>query len=686
MASVGDGMSDSLRDALRAKHRLVEQMKEDVARPGDRRSARRSPFWQIVTIVATVLFLSLAAGGGAAAEKATRAARAAAAERRALERRELKRWSSERALRHFGLRRMSQIAFTDPVRTSDHLYDAVRDPDTHVVVAHVSHSTVMGRKRTKGGDGLTWVDRPILTDSSYVALADDGLDFDEFLSQFLASGSNKGLLVSLRDPRAVVPVFKALEAAVEDERLKSPIILDAEVLPGPGGHMPQMACVRTNSTAYQDYYIWRDGQAALEENDARTPPRSLHVDAWSRLTVAGPDGVGDLVPFDPVGFVRSAALRLPGAILSLGVATGGVPCAREKTAPPRKTNPAAGLAFPFQSAFAWHQRQRAMMHQRLRGAKVMMFGNVTGAAAPTRLPDFFTPAMARARRIRGPGFRGAANGAANATASVAAALGQHRAAAAAAAAAGGARRSRGRGAGRRKLAQMDFEVMAIAEAEQERERERAANARAKRAEDEAAARLNTYDAAGAARRLSLARLEDVRKRRHRAYGWDTGADLIALVRNGTWDGDAMFPVAACALPATAATAPGYLRELADARLGFSIVARGPVLFTEAMRVAMLSELDSSRAVIGSDLVRLPDGERLTERQIFVDPVVENPEEALESNEAEEALEEAAKELGADYAGAEEELLDEEESIWGEKINSLKSFVATYVAKYAGGGD
>ena len=114
---------------------------------------------------------------------------------------------------------------------------------------------------------------------------------------------------------------------------------------------------------------------------------------------------------------------------------------------------------------------------------------------------------------------------------------------------------------------------------------------------------------------------------HRSYGWDTGADLIALVRNGTWEGDVLFPVAACALPSTASEAPGYLRELADARLGFSIVARGPVLFTEATRVAMLSELDASRAVIGSDLVRLPEGERLTERQIFVDPVVAHPEEA-----------------------------------------------------------
>lgn len=647
MASVGGGMTDELRDALRAKHRLVEQMKEDVARPDDRRSARRAPFWQMVTVVAAVLFLSLAAAGGAAAEKATRASRAAAAERRALERREVKRWSSERALRHFGLRRMSQIAFTDPVRTSDALHDAVRDPDTHVVVAHVSHSTVMGRKRTKGGDGLTWVDRPILADSSYEALADDGFDFDGFLSRFLASGSNKGLLVSLRDPRVVVPVFKALETAVENGRLVSPIILDAEVLPGPGGHMPQMACVRFNSTAYQDQYVWRDGRAALEENDARAPPRSLHVDDWSRLTVATSDGTGDLVPFDPVGFVRSAALRVPGAILSLGVATGGVPCAREKISPPRKKNPAAGLAFPFQSAYAWHQRQRAMMHQRLRGAKVKMFGNATGDEAMMRLPGFFTPAAARAMRMRG-----AALAAANATSSVAAVLGKS-------------------GVGRRRLAQMDFEIMAIAEAEEERARESK-----RRAEDEAAARRKAYDAAYTARRVS----------HHRSYGWDTGADLIALVRNGTWEGDVLFPVAACALPSTASEAPGYLRELADARLGFSIVARGPVLFTEATRVAMLSELDASRAVIGSDLVRLPEGERLTERQIFVDPVVAHPEEALESREAEEALEEAAMELGADYAGAEEELMDEEENIWRERIERLKSFVAKYAAKYAGGGD
>ena len=128
-----------------------------------------------------------------------------------------------------------------------------------------------------------------------------------------------------------------------------------------------------------------------------------------------------------------------------------------------------------------------------------------------------------------------------------------------------------------------------------------------------------------------------------------------------------------------------MRELADARLGFSIVARGPVLFTEATRVAMLSELDASRAVIGSDLVRLPEGERLTERQIFVDPVVAHPEEALESRGGGGArgggdgTRSGLRGRGGGTDGRGGEHMEE-------RIERLKSFVAKYAAKYAGGGD
>ena len=343
---------------------------------------------------------------------------------------------------------MSQIAFTDPVRTSDALHDAVRDPDTHVVVAHVSHSTVMGRKRTKGGDGLTWVDRPILADSSYEALADDGFDFDGFLSRFLASGSNKGLFVSLRDPRVVVPVFKALETAVENGRLVSPIILDAEVLPGPAGTCRRWrACALTPPRTR----ISTSGATAEPRSRRTTRARPRDPSTWT----TGRDSpsrrrTARATSCRSIPSVSSARRRFASRARYCRSAsrTWGRAVRARKISPPRKKNPAAGLAFPFQSAYAWHQRQRAMMHQRLRGAKVKMFGNATGDEAMMRLPGFFTPA-ARARYAR---MRGAALAAANATSSVAAVLGKS-------------------GVGRRRLAQMDFEIMAIAEAEDERARE-----------------------------------------------------------------------------------------------------------------------------------------------------------------------------------------------------------------------
>ena len=96
--------------------------------------------------------------------------------------------------------------------------------------------------------------------------------------------------------------------------------------------MPQMQCVRANSTAYQDVYIWRDGEATLEANPERRPRRNLRVEEFATLTVAdsltGTDrGLsGDLVPFDAVRFVRTVAERVPGAALALGIATGGIPC------------------------------------------------------------------------------------------------------------------------------------------------------------------------------------------------------------------------------------------------------------------------------------------------------------------------------------------------------------------------
>jgi len=59
------------------------------------------------------------------------------------------------------------------------------------------------------------VNRPIIQTSSYVTLADDGMDFDSCLRYFINFGSNKALHIVFRDPRVVEPVMAALDVEVD---------------------------------------------------------------------------------------------------------------------------------------------------------------------------------------------------------------------------------------------------------------------------------------------------------------------------------------------------------------------------------------------------------------------------------------------------------------------------------------
>ena len=59
MASIGDGMTAELRDAIKAKHKLVEQLKEGVVHP-ELGPKQHHFVWKIIIIVASVLLLFLA--------------------------------------------------------------------------------------------------------------------------------------------------------------------------------------------------------------------------------------------------------------------------------------------------------------------------------------------------------------------------------------------------------------------------------------------------------------------------------------------------------------------------------------------------------------------------------------------------------------------------------------------------
>ena len=739
-----DGMADDLREAIRAKHRLVEQMKEDV-KDGDRdgkgdgsgREPKRSLVWKIVVIIGIVVWILTMLTGASAAEKATRAMRARYAQRRALENEERTKWRSERILRHFGLRRLSQLRHTEPVLTGDDLFVAVRDPDTHFLVVPVSHTTRIETRVTKnGGAGLAYVDVPIVSPSSYEPVArTDGLDFETFLRAFLDSGSNKGLRVSFRDPRVVVPVMKALEDAVDRRVLNSPIALEAEVLPGPNGYLPRMACVFKNASAYHDAYLWDDYDydydGREDENSTspgetrapgpRAPPASCSLRQYREALAADA-----LVPFDPVGFVRTAATRLPGAVLAPGVAAGGVPCAGVRVA----EGSDADVAWSYEQALAanggnvsaevaamadkgvdggfrldnWRRVAKFTRRDAIRDRDVKVFkfdellaradamaatsevdkddaGTDAAAAADLdmiKLPSFFSAARAMHAKTRADGLHGEVDEAGakhrrrvktRVDRALRAARGVRHPAAKENAA-----ETKNDTTGLRRLRQMDFEVMAEAEAAQMADERRAAYAeeRSVAARDGAATRLGAYEyLAEAARLLRVA-----------SYGPEIGVEQLRLLRNASWYGDAWFPHSACALVGVARAHPGYLRDLTNRRLGYAIALDGNALLTEKLRLALLRELDPSRVVLNYDFARLPRGERVTDKEIFVDPVVDDPELALEESEEERALEGAERDVvGVDYAGAEEALLDQESALWKAKVATLAEYAKAYVHKY-----
>ena len=58
MASIGDGMTQELKDAIKAKHKLVEQMKEEVVHPEEHK--QNNLMWKIIIVTSSILLLFLA--------------------------------------------------------------------------------------------------------------------------------------------------------------------------------------------------------------------------------------------------------------------------------------------------------------------------------------------------------------------------------------------------------------------------------------------------------------------------------------------------------------------------------------------------------------------------------------------------------------------------------------------------
>ena len=293
MSSGSDALSQEIRDAIRAKHRLVEKMKESVVEASDRPRDQKKKagisfgafaWWKVALVCAFVALVVVSVQQAATSDRAAeiRANMRARTQRKAWERAEVKRWSSERMLRHFGLRRASSLRFTEPVYTFADLWDAVRDPDTHVITVEVAV------------DAATM--EPAVRTSTYAKPERFAMTLDKLLTSFARTGSNKGLRFVFRDPRAIEPTTRAIGARVDDGKIVSPVILEAEVAAGPEGYLPEMSAVLSDAHSWQ----------AKDATEAR-PPRSYTL---AQIANTRPDAT--FVPYGPDHVDRLREAGRPG--------------------------------------------------------------------------------------------------------------------------------------------------------------------------------------------------------------------------------------------------------------------------------------------------------------------------------------------------------------------------------------
>lgn len=374
-----------------------------------------------------------------------------------------------------------------------------------------------------------------------------------------------------------------------------------------------MACVMTNPAAYPGGY----------------PPRSVKASQIASLKD------GTVVPFDPMTFVASAFKHVPGAILSLGVATHSSCTNEEPIGAPetavRGTMSEEQAAAILEAGAAGGPQSGPDMQlagvitetaKLLDGSAVVVEGGALKAAGVNEINP--TASAGKKKKRRRLLFQ--RDGGGDVDVDGDREIG------------GGGDEGPRRGGGqqsplrRRRLSQLDALNPGDADA--------TSALASKLAEDAVEMVLmgnegmsphgyGEFEVKAAAETLTLTK----------GYSWDTGRDLVEALKNGSWTGEVYFPISGCVMTESN---KGYVRELLNTKLGWAVILRGAVLFNKELRAALLEELDTSRTFMGFDFVQLPNGEPLTEREVFVQPV-------LEDAAAVEGLSDEGKEAAAKFA-------------------------------------
>ena len=240
-------------------------------------------------------------------------------------------WTTQRLCRHFGAPTPSRVRFLFGVDSPKMLESSVkawrRVDVIQVNVGFRLHTDMPPaeahgwRHRAKGAfdkvTGRSTIGSPaIVADASPYTARTSAFTLYDFLNMFYQQvldshqpvGREQGLMVTFVDPRAIEPSLRLIQLATRLGRLPGPLIVDGEILPGPGGFLAQLGSVfveppkhdETHSHEEQDHHLF-------------VPPVPGDVDAASLASRRE-----KTFDFDPrFDFVDKIKKFAPGSILSL---------------------------------------------------------------------------------------------------------------------------------------------------------------------------------------------------------------------------------------------------------------------------------------------------------------------------------------------------------------------------------
>ena len=160
----------------------------------------------------------------------------------------------------------------------------------------------------------------IVKDASPYTARTSAFAFDDMLHRFYEAqldshqpvGREQGLMVTFVDPRAVEPGLRAIRFATRLGRLPGPLIVDGEILPGPGGFLPQLGSVFARPPAHDAAH---EKMAEHDESDHHLFVPPVPADADENALASRRSRTFD---FDPrFDFVEKVKKFAPGCVLSV---------------------------------------------------------------------------------------------------------------------------------------------------------------------------------------------------------------------------------------------------------------------------------------------------------------------------------------------------------------------------------